>query len=186
MASKRNSKKRKTQFTGIVMIIVGFASLLTVLLWKQHKLRILSFTGKTPLQTTLNQTSKATEIDIPDIKLKMPIKESQIVDGVWQTFEGYANHLEVSANPGSGGNIVIYAHNKNSEFGPIRWMNLGQEISVTNEKGEKYLYRVVKIAEVNPSNMSYVLPKPSEVLTLYTCSGIFDSKRFIVVAEPVK
>jgi LPXTG-site transpeptidase (sortase) family protein len=107
-----------------------------------------------------------------------------IKNGVWETSSDGASHLDKSGNPGGGDNIVIYGHNKNSIFGPIRWLTSGKIINITDENGKIFTYNISKIIEVTPEDIDYVLPKNKEVLTLYTCSGILDSKRFIIVANP--
>ena len=118
------------------------------------------------------------------MRLSLDISEGAIVDGVWQISKVGASHLNVSANPGEGGNIVIYGHNKNSLFGPIRWIEKGAEIEINDENGNKYSYVVSETLEVSPDKIEYVLPKNEEILTLYTCSGFLDSKRYIVIARP--
>jgi len=108
-----------------------------------------------------------------------------IDDEVWQVSEKGASHLSISANPGEKGNIVIYGHNKNNLFGPIRWLEKGDSIKVINEEEKEFLYKVVGTVQVNPTELEYVLPKEKEILTLYTCDGFLDSRRYVVLAEPV-
>ena len=69
-------------------------------------------------------------------------------------------------------------------FGPIRWIEKGAEIEINDENGNKYSYVVSETLEVSPDKIEYVLPKNEEILTLYTCSGFLDSKRYIVIARP--
>jgi sortase A len=168
---------------GLILILIGGFFMLIFFSWRFYQARILSFSGDVP-QVGIHKGAKPVSIQIPSINLKLAIEEAIIKDSVWQVSETGANHLNQSAYPGDGGNIVIYGHNKNSLFGPIRWLEKGAEIELTDEKGEKHLYKVVETTEVSPDNLQYILPKDEETLTLYTCSGLFDSKRFIVVAKP--
>lgn len=175
---------RKGKKQGIIFILLGAIFISIVVFWRFYQARILSFSGSVP-SVGIHKGSRPVSINIPSVGLSLDVKEAAIENGVWQTSEVDANHLNQSAYPGDGGNIVIYGHNKNSIFGPIRWLEKGAEIEVTDEKGIKHTYRVIETTEVSPDNIQFVLPKSEEILTLYTCTGLFDSKRFIVVARPV-
>jgi len=49
----------------------------------------------------------------------------------------------------------------------------------------EYSKQVKEIVEVKPDQVEYLLPTSEETLTLYTCSGFMDQKRFIVRGERV-
>ena len=147
--------------------------------------RILSFT-KTPQEAkVVLKEELPVEIDIPSIGISLPIDVGAIKDGVWQISYNHPTFLDTSAAPGSGGNTVIYGHNKNNIFGPIRWLNVGASIEIKGSDGKTYYYKVIKTDTVNPDNLEYVMPKNEEVLTIYTCTGFLDSKRFMVIAKRV-
>lgn len=173
---------------GVLLLILGLFFILLFSLWRFNRVRILSFFQVYPEgkpQVVKTEESKPTFIEIPSVGVKLPIEESAIKDGVWEISYKGASHLDKSANPGQNGNIVIYGHNKNSIFGPIRWIKEGDEIKVTDVSGKEYTYKVAKTLVTNPDDIQYVLPKDKETLTLYTCTGFLDSKRQIVVADPV-
>jgi LPXTG-site transpeptidase (sortase) family protein len=129
-----------------------------------------------------NQSSKPVFISIPTVNIKLQVSESEINNGIWEISETGVSHLDKSGNPGGGNNIVIYGHNKNSLFGPIRWLKAGDLIELTDSKNNIFSYKVVNTFTASPDEIGYILPKNSEILTLYTCTGILDSRRFIVVA----
>jgi len=117
--------------------------------------------------------------------MDLSISEAEITDGTWEvSFEG-ASHWSNSANPGRGGNIVIYGHNKRHLFGPIRWLETGDQIELVNSEGKVFKYEVSEYFITKRDDVSHVLAKDEEVLTLYTCTGWFDSQRHIVQARPV-
>jgi LPXTG-site transpeptidase (sortase) family protein len=150
---------------GIFIFLVGASN--------YYNDRILSFT-KTPQEAkVVLKEELPVEIDIPSIGISLPIDVGAIKDGVWQISYNHPTFLDTSAAPGSGGNTVIYGHNKNNIFGPIR------------SDGKTYYYKVIKTDTVNPDNLEYVMPKNEEVLTIYTCTGFLDSKRFMVIAKRV-
>lgn len=105
-------------------------------------------------------------------------------DGNWTISPTKASFLATSGSVGEGKNIVIYGHNTRSILGNIRALRGGEEVVLTTAAGDTKKYTVTSMREVVPTETSLVLPTDSEVLTLYTCSGVFDSKRFIVRAVP--
>jgi len=167
-------------FLIIGIIFIGFS-----LLYKNYRSRVLSFQG-TITETVIQTNPKAVRIIIPDVNMDLPVEEGAIQNGVWSISENGATHLNISENPGGKGNVVIYGHNKNNLFGPIRWLNDGALIKLVNEDGEEFDYKVSVKVEVKPTELSYVMPKGEEILTLYTCSGFADSKRFILTAKRVQ
>lgn len=182
MPSKKLPDSRRQ---GLILVIVGLLLIASVAAWRFWEARVLSFTQEPPVAEEVRKSSP-NRITIPVVKLDLPVEEGVIESGVWQVSKGGASHLVTSANPGEKGNIVIYGHNRSDLFGPIHWLEVGGEIKVTNQDGEEFVYRIEKTAVVSPDNLFYVLPnKEEEILTLYTCTGFLDSKRYIVVAKPL-
>lgn len=182
---KKIYKKEKQ---GFLFLVSGILLLLIYSGWRFHQLRILSFWGKENLVSEVSNKRTGnlpTYIKSYPVGIDIGIKEAKIGKGVWQVFPDSVSHLDTSGRIGEGKNIVIYGHNKDDVFGPIRYMKEGSEIELRDDKGEKFIYKVVKTVTVKPDNLEYVTPKNEEVLTLYTCIGFFDSERFIVVAKRI-
>ena len=93
--------------------------------------------------------------------------------------------MSSSARVGEKGNIVIYAHNKATSFGPLAQIKIGDPITLKTRSGKNYSYGVYKIFMVNPNQVEVLQSKGAEELTLYTCTGFADSKRLIVKAKPL-
>lgn len=146
--------------------------------------RILSFNEKPKAVVQVQAKNIPARINIPKIKISLPVDVSSIKGGVWEISPRNASFLDISEGLGQGGNTVIYGHNKNSIFGPIRWLKKGDEIEVVDKSGKAFKYEVVETVTVGPDAIEYVEPKDNEILTLYTCTGLFDSKRYIVIAHP--
>ena len=186
LSLKKIKKIYKKEKQGFVFLISGIFLLLIYSGWRFYQLRILSFWGKDNLVNKESQERKGSlpvYIKSYPIGIDIEIKEAEIVKGVWQVYPTSVSHLNSSGRIGEEKNIVIYGHNKDDVFGPIRYMKEGSEIELSDENGKKYIYKVVKTDIVKPDNLDYVLPKNEEILTLYTCVGFFDSERFIVVAK---
>jgi LPXTG-site transpeptidase (sortase) family protein len=118
--------------------------------------------------------------------LDVDIEDMAYTDNQWGVSDDKASYLIQSARPGEAGNIIVYGHNKRTILGNIRALKGYETITVTLSNGSTRLYKISKMVEVDPSKVTYLEPTSSEVLTLYTCSGFLDSKRFIVQATPVE
>ena len=154
--------------------------------WRLYQLRVLSFFGNDNPKNNMQVVNKnlPVAIRVKSVGIDLPVVESSIVNGVWEIPPGGAGHLNTSSGIGLG-NMVIYAHNKRSLFGPIRWIKKDSPIEIIGKDGNIYRYQVTETKEVSSDKIEYVLPKNDEVLTLYTCTGLFDSKRFIVLAKKI-
>lgn len=148
---------------------------------------ILSF-KVSPVVTAPSELRNAypTKIGIKSLNLNLAITPAGIKDGIWQTSEKTATYLATSARPAEGGNVVIYGHNKNHLFAPLHSLKIGDVISLTTADGTAYEYKVDEIKTVDPANVEEVMPTQTEILTVYTCTGFFDSKRLVVKASPFK
>lgn len=104
----------------------------------------------------------------------------------WTVSPDTASYLLQSARPGEKGNIILYGHNTREILGNIRALKGGETVLLTTEDGVGHTYRVESMAEVPPNQTELLKPTDFEVLTIYTCSGLLDSQRFIVRAVPVK
>lgn len=166
------------------IIVFGIFFIFLSLLLRIYLNSRLSFKGSYPKKQESIGVIPS-RIIIESVGVDLPIYESRIVDGVWQVAGDAANHLAVSARIGESGNMVIYAHNKKSMFGPLRYLKKDDLINVVGHDSARYSYKVDTLMEVAPSDIKYVLPGDDEKLTIYTCSGFADSKRFIVVAKPL-
>jgi len=164
--------------SGIILLCLSSA-------WRLYQIYTLSFIGQYSLAPQGQESNNPVRITIPFLNLDLSVEEAQIVDNIWQVSKTGVSHLSSSADPGSGGNIVIYAHNKKNLFGPLLRVKKGDLINIQDETGVRHSYMVIETKIVSPREIGYVLPGNEEILTLYTCTGLADSKRFIVQAKPV-
>lgn len=123
-------------------------------------------------------------IEVESQGIKLPVEEGKIVDGIWEISPTSASHLDISAHPGQEGNIVIYGHNKKAIFGPLLRIKVGEVIKVRTSDGQVHQYLVESTQTVKPSQIEVVQPTDYEILTVYTCTGILDSERFVIKARP--
>lgn len=117
--------------------------------------------------------------------LDVGVDDAYLLGDRWSISDNHASYLTTSARPGEGGNIIMYGHNKRTIMGNIRAYKGKEFITLTLADGSKKDYRVVETHEVEPTEVKFLQPTEEEMLTLYTCSGFWDRKRFIVRAKPV-
>jgi len=93
--------------------------------------------------------------------------------------------LEWSSVPGDRGNSVIAAH-RDTHFRILKDLKKGEVVSIERD-GHSFLYRIVKLEIVRPSDTTFYQPTSKPVLTLVTCYPFYylgpAPKRFIVRAE---
>ncbi len=147
-----------------------------------YRARILSFTGD--IHEGKESAKYLSAIEIPSIAINNNIEEGAVVNNIWYVSKENAVHLVTSKNPGEGGNIVVYGHNTHAIFQNLPKINIGDEIILRGNDGQTFKYKVKETHTVRPTEINYIQDKEKETLTLYTCTGFFDSKRLIVIAEP--
>jgi LPXTG-site transpeptidase (sortase) family protein len=181
---KKIYKKEKLGFCSLVL---GLVLILIFVIYRFHQVRILSFNTKDfiGIQETNWKGVQPVFIQAFPVGVNVKVGETSIVDGVWQILPDAAGHLSSSARIGDTGNMIIYGHNKNEILGPIRWIKVGETIVLKDKDGNTYSYRVTKTDTVNPNNVSYIQPTNEETLTVYTCIGLLDNQRFVVVAKRI-
>lgn len=106
----------------------------------------------------------------------------------------------LSARPGQGDNVVMWAHvlrfkkapHIPAPFARVRELSIGDQIFVYTEDGAIHPYRVKEMVYATPDQVAYILPVGKEQLTLVSCIGdkiIVDGSvelthRLITIAEP--
>lgn len=186
MSNNRHWRKKNSYRAGLIYLFSGILLLLIFSGRRFYQIRILSFNAKELLKINSSTGIKPVYIKIYPIGVDTAVKETVIKDGVWIIQPNEASYLVTSAGIGDRGNMIIYGHNKDSILGPIRYIALGAKIELKGSDEKIYYYEAIKTDTVDPGNLEYVLSKDEEVLTLYTCTGFLDSKRFVVVAKRIK
>lgn len=179
-------RQKKTDRLPLFLILLG---LLLVGFWAVHRglyYRSLSL-SRAQVAKVISEEPKSkpipTHIFIP-WNTDADIEPLSLDDGNWQISDNKVTYLLNSARPGEAGNIILYGHNRREILGNIRALKGGEKITLTTSDGVKHEYLVKSVHEVEPDQLELLAPSKTEVLTLYTCSGFWDSLRFIVKALP--
>jgi LPXTG-site transpeptidase (sortase) family protein len=169
-----------------ILLILGLLLMSIAVQWQIHQKAKLSFASEAvPVITELHRTSQPSFINIPSLQLALPVFETSIQKNMWEVSSKGISHLTSSANPGEKQTIILYSHNTNDRFGPIRWMKIGDVIRLTAHDGSVHEYIVKELVTVKPTDVEILQSHNEEILILYTCDGFADSKRFVVKAFPI-
>ncbi len=125
-------------------------------------------------------------IEIPDLKIKLPIIPSKIMNGKWETTSKGVSYLDSSPIPGDTGNSVLYGHNWEKLLGKLIKIKPGARIVITYSDGSAKNFIAEYTGTVKPDQIGILNQTADKRLTIYTCTGFLDSMRFVVVAFPEK
>lgn len=185
--------KRKRKIPKYLPEILLFVGIFFVTISSIHnivRLRALSL-DKAIVDSYLEQPNIQSASPNYPVHIKIPwyvdvdIEPQVYAEGSWTISPDKASYLTASALPGENGNIIIYGHNKRSILGNIRALKGSEIITLTMTDGSIKKYQVKSLTEVAPNNTKLLSPTDSETLTIYTCSGLLDSQRFVLRAIPL-
>ncbi|MBI3981065.1 sortase [Candidatus Microgenomates bacterium] len=173
---------------GLILFFAGlfFLSWSAFLFWERNNPARLSFainkTYKVP--TFSAQGQKPIRLKIDSQKIDLPVFPASLELEKWSDTKEGVSFLNSSALPGEKGNSVFYGHNWANLLGNLNKVKRGDKIEVFLEGGKKYTYYIYSTSVVTPDQTHIILPTNDTRLTIYTCTGLFDSRRFVAVAVP--
>lgn len=167
---------RKTSNISSLLIILG-------LLVFSLGLSISSATLTDSFSTWSDNQNYPYKITIKKIGLESKIIPGGLVNDKWILSDKYVLFLPSSGIPKEGFNTILYAHNKENLFSNLKNLQIGDEISLQDQKGKDYSYKVYLKEEVKAKEVFKLTSDVKNNLTLFTCDGIFDTKRLVVKAK---
>lgn len=186
MYRRRSKTALSRQKTGLAFLLIGIFFLATfsfLEIYQEMEKRAFSFAGMPDLEIKSEEDNYPEKILISSLEINLTVSPAKALDDKWEISETGASYLLGSGVPGEKGNVVIYGHNKKKLFGPISWLKKGAEIVLENRQDETFSYLVEETKIVKPDQIEVLLPTEDARLTLYTCFGLLDSKRLVVVAK---
>lgn len=175
------------KFFGALLIIagVGLISFGGYLVYLRFSPQKLSFAGSTiQAQETKKSGSKPARLVIEKEGIDLSIVPSEIKNGNWEVTTKGVSYWKDSPIPGEDGNSVFYGHNWTSLLGKLVYVKPGDKIRVVYEDGTAKDFRVSITQVVNPDQVGILAPSRDRRITIYTCTGFMDSKRFVAIAQP--
>lgn len=170
--------------SGIFTLVGIFCLLiLSFLLWERNSPRRLAFkTAEFNTNSSNTNSSYPKVLVIKDLGIELPIYSAKIENNKWQATTKGVSFLTNSALPGEKGNSILYGHNYPNLLGKLTKAKPGQRVDILFEKGIMKTF-VIEFTQVLSPDQTYVLNSTEDNrVTLYTCTGFLDSKRFVVTA----
>ena len=153
---------------GVILFVVS-----SYLIFERYNPNRLSFADYIPSEgnTSVDQSTKPEFLLIPELGVKQAIVPAQKNGSKWET-----------TTKGEVGNSIFYGHNWPSILGSIVNIKPGQEIAVVFSDGSVKKFSVEYTQIVEPTQASILDQTSDKRITLYTCTGFLDTKRFVVTA----
>lgn len=137
--------------------------------------------------------SKETSENIYPVKLQLSqpstsydLEQDTIKYGLWPLSDSHPVYLENSGTPGKPGNIVIYGHNTQNIFANLPQIKEGSQVSVITNDNQTFTYQIDSIKKVFPQDVKILQQSGvEERITLFTCTGLFDSMRLVVSGKRI-
>ncbi len=167
--------------TGIGLLCLAYGFLLLVQHYNPNRLSFALSSYKDPKFASTEAVPAV--LAIPGLQISLPIIPSHISGKSWPTTDRGVSYLADSVIPGSKGNAIFWGHNWTSLLGGLVHTKQGQKVSVLFTDGTSKTFTVEYIGVVSPNQSSILKNTGDRRLTIYTCTGFLDSKRFVVVAR---
>jgi LPXTG-site transpeptidase (sortase) family protein len=175
----------------VLLMIFGllWVSLGNYYFWNKDRSENLSFDSypvksisiETGVQPQENK-SLPVQITISDLNIDLPIIPAKIENQIWETTHAGVSYLVSSPIPGKTGNSIVYGHNWTKLFGNLVNAKSGQDIEISYADGSQKRFIIKSTSIVDPTDSSVLTESNDQKITLYTCTGFLDSKRFVVAA----
>ncbi len=125
-------------------------------------------------------------ITVPRLGLRLAVEPGQYnpASKTWNVSTSAAQYATITppANTKSG-NTFIYGHNLPAVFGRLPELSTGDMIILTTDTGHKLSYRLTSKRETNPNDDSLFYYSGPPIVTVQTCSGLFDQNRQLFTFE---
>ena len=165
------------------LVVLGFLLVLfgAYLVTERYSPRKLEFEN---LSTNAIVSSEhlPVRIVISSLQIDSGIYPAKINSGNWESTTKGISYLSSSPTPGSGGNSILYGHNFPSILGNLTKIKPGDKIVITMNDGERKVFTVKFTSVVDPTQTHILNQTKDNRITLYTCTGFLDSKRFVATA----
>lgn len=140
---------------------------------EERQVRLVAQPSPTPVPTAI-PIYPVERIVASSIHLDSKVVESPIVNGEWTVPKFVAGHLEGTAEPLQGGNVVLSGHVESISSGNV-FARLGDlkpgDVVQLYTKDTVVTYVVEKLEVVPNTDVDVIKPGHEETITLITCTG---------------
>ncbi len=125
---------------------------------------------------------RPSSIKIDSLDINLPLVPATIDNGKWPSTKSGVSILTQSVVPGEKGNAVLYGHNWPNILGDLDKIRTNDLIIIKYSDNSEKIFTVEFTQEVWPDQTHILNPTQDSRLTIFTCSGFLDRKRFVATA----
>ena len=166
----------------LILLSVSLFTYAVSLIWQRNKPVNFNFPAKS--ESTNGQPVYPNALSIDSIGVVLPVKTANITNGKWEDTRGSVAYWKDSVLPGSKGNSVFYGHNWSNVFGKLTRVRKGDLVQIGLSDGSIKKFIVDSTYTVSADETHILNPAEDTRVTIYSCTGFLDSKRFVVIAVP--
>ena len=161
---------------GILLLLFG-----AYLVFERYNPKRLGFENVSQAVISSSNTYPK-KIFIPKLSIELGIYPAKIINNNWEATTQGVSYLASSPVPGEAGNSILYGHNFPNLLGSLPKIKPGDKIVIVLNSGEEKTF-VVKYTQIVTPQQTEILKSSNDTrITLYTCTGFLDSKRFVATA----
>lgn len=155
-----------------------------VLYWERTNPQRLSFTEymHNHPKTTVKASNPPVRMIVKGLEIDLPVIPAKVTSGTWETTTQGVSYLATSPVPGDVGNSIMYGHNWTNLLGDLVHVRPGDQIVLIYKDSSRKTFTVELTGIVSPDQTHILSPTKDRRITLYTCTGFMDSKRFVATA----
>jgi LPXTG-site transpeptidase (sortase) family protein len=184
---QRTNKNTKKQVKARILLYLGLFCMLISAAWfgmRTVQWYSMTVTATSQKQAVYTKISAPNPVFLTAKNTNVTIREGAVFNGQWILSTESAFHYDASSRPTEPGNIIIYGHNTKNIFKSLKTVQKDDVITLTTEDQQTHDYTIIDIQVVSPSETEYLQPTQEEILTVYTCTGLMDTKRLVIRAKP--
>ena len=169
---------------GLFLLLNGilFGIFGAYLVWERNMPVDFAHTNNAKTNSDSTGVNYPTIIKFPKLELELPISPTRITNGKWDDPKHSVAFWQDSVLPGEAGNSVFYGHNWPNIFSKLKKSNIGDDIEISFNDGTLITFVIQNTYTVTADQIHILNQTEDSRLTIYTCTGFLDSKRFVVIA----
>lgn len=152
------------------------------LIWERNNPNRLAFKSYSGNYKSVRVSNPPTRIIIKDLGIDLPIYPAKMINNEWQTTTQGASYIISSPIPGDTGNSIIYGHDWASLFGPLLNARRGGKVEIEFADKTRKIFVIENTLVVPGNELDILAPTKDRRITLYTCTGFWDSQRMVAIA----
>jgi sortase (surface protein transpeptidase) len=129
---------------------------------------------------------KPVHLQIPSVGINLSVAEGRFnaATGKWTLSNDKAHYaVKTPLSNNARGNTFVYGHNRKEVFRALPKIQIGAEATIVTQNGRSFVYVFKGAYETTPDDNSLFEYQGAPILTLQTCSGVWNQNRQLFTFE---